>query len=76
VLPAQTVQLHWAAWRRGPARWVGLPIDLQARQDIGFQLKADVPKTAKSGDSYTVDVVQRDVRGQTLGGLRIKVAVK
>jgi fungalysin metallopeptidase (M36) len=75
VEPVTDANHQLAGLRFLPGKVVGLPIDLKARQDLGFRLKIDVPATARSGDSYVFDVVQRDLSGQTIGGLRVKVVV-
>jgi hypothetical protein len=75
VEPVTDANHQLEALRFLPGKVVGLPIDLRARQDLGLRLKIDVPATAKSGDSYVLDVVQRDLSGQTIGGLRVKVVV-
>jgi hypothetical protein len=59
-----------------PGRVVGLPILLKPRTDLALNLKVGVPKNARSGESYVVDVVQRNAQGQTMGGVRLKVVVQ
>ena len=54
----------------------GLPIELKARTDLAFNVKVRVPADARPGEDLYCDVVQRDVSGQVVGGVRIKVVVK
>jgi hypothetical protein len=57
-------------------RVAGLPIALPARTDLPFRLQVDVPRTAKSGSEYVVDLVQRNAENKTVGGIRLKVVVR
>jgi hypothetical protein len=65
-----------AELRFAKARVVGLPIVIPARTDLPLTLKIDVPKTAKSGAEFVVDLVQRNAKEQTVGGIRLKVVVR
>jgi hypothetical protein len=49
---------------------------IPARTDLPLTLKIDVPKTAKSGAEFVVDLVQRNAKEQTVGGIRLKVVVR
>ena len=59
-----------------PGKAVGLPIDLPPRTDAQFRMSIGVPKTARSGDTIALDVVQQDVHGKVIGGIRVKINVR
>ena len=64
------------ALRFAPGKAVGLPIDLPPRTDAQFRMSIGVPKTARSGDTIALDVVQQDVHGKVIGGIRVKINVR
>ncbi|HVM81027.1 MAG TPA: M36 family metallopeptidase [Stellaceae bacterium] len=59
-----------------PARVVRLPVHLPARTDIEFELKVKIPSDARTGESEIVDVVQRNVAGTVVGGIRVMIVVR
>lgn len=59
-----------------PGLVAGVPVRLPPRTDLGLTLRIAVPKDAKSGDVQTVDVVQKNASGHTIGGVRVRVIVR
>jgi hypothetical protein len=52
-----------------------LPISLLPRSPVEVGLKLQVPANTKAGDVIDVDVVQRDSRGNVIGGVAMQVRV-
>jgi len=53
----------------------GFSFALKPRSQIKFGLKFKVPSNAKNGESYNIDVVERNSKGQMVGGITIQVNV-
>jgi hypothetical protein len=53
-----------------------MPLLLPARTDTEILVEARVPKTARSGETHVVDVVQRDSTGRAVGGVRLRIEVR
>lgn len=53
-----------------------MPLLLPPRTDTEFVVQARVPKTARSGETHIVDIVQRDATGRAVGGVRLQVEVR
>jgi hypothetical protein len=60
-------------FRPGPLS--GFPVVLPARTSISVGVKVGVPSEAHAGDSFDVDLVQRNTDGAVVGGIRIRVNV-
>jgi hypothetical protein len=52
-----------------------LPISLLPRSPVEVGMKLQVPATSKAGDVIDVDVVQKDSRGNVIGGVAMQVRV-
>ncbi|HEU4934303.1 MAG TPA: hypothetical protein VFT48_19595, partial [Pyrinomonadaceae bacterium] len=52
-----------------------LPISLLARTPVEMGMKFQVPASTKAGDVIDVDVVQRDSKGNVIGGVAMQVRV-
>ena len=61
--------------RLQPLPVAGFPVTLRRRFSPTLKLKVKVPADAKPGDRHRIDVVQRDVRRQIVGGITIEVNV-
>jgi hypothetical protein len=66
---------HGAAVAFRPGRLAGLSVTLAARSPLNVGLKLSAPPQARPGDSFTVDLVQRDAHGQVVGGVAVRVNV-
>jgi hypothetical protein len=58
-----------------PGILAGFPVVLQARAQPEYGVKITVPKDAKAGDSFKVQVVQRNSQNVVVGGITVQVNV-
>ncbi len=61
--------------RLQPLPVAGFPVTLRRRLSPTLKLKIKAPADAKPGDRHRIDVVQRDVRRQIVGGITIEVNI-
>lgn len=61
--------------RLRPGRRVGLPYMMKPRDRARMRMKIRAPRDAKPGDRFTVEVVQRNRKGELLGGFDIQVNI-
>ena len=61
--------------RLRPGRRVGLPYIMKPRDRVRMQMKIRAPRYAKPGDRFTVEVVQRNRKGELIGGFDIQVNI-
>lgn len=61
------------AFRPGPL--TGFPTVLQPKTPLSVGLKITAPPRAKPGDSLQIDLLQRNTRGQVVGGVTVQVNV-
>jgi hypothetical protein len=59
-----------------PGVLAGFPIALKPRNEIQVGLKITAPADAKSGDSMEMQVVQRNAKGEIVGGITVQVNIK
>jgi hypothetical protein len=64
-----------AAITMHPGHVVGLPIEIKPRTPISLGLRIGVPKNVKPGQSFDVDIVQRNAKRRITGGIRVRVVV-
>jgi hypothetical protein len=64
-----------AAITMNPGHVVGLPIELKPRTPISLGVRVGVPKNVKPGQTFDLDIVQRNAKRQITGGIRIRVRV-
>ena len=67
--------LRGAAVEFRPGPLSGFPVVLPARTSISIGVKVGVPVEARVGDSFDVDLIQRNTDGAVVGGIRIRVNV-
>ncbi|MCK5238200.1 MAG: HAD hydrolase-like protein [Candidatus Thorarchaeota archaeon] len=53
----------------------GFPIVLNPQSQFSLGLKIEVPSDANSGDIIEIDLIQRNVHGQVVGGISVRVNV-
>jgi hypothetical protein len=61
--------------RLRPGRRVGLPYMMKPRDRARMRMRIRAPRDAKPGDRFTVEVVQRNRKGELLGGFDIQVNI-
>ena len=64
-----------AAIRFLPGRVAGLPVVLKPGMGVSTVLRLQAPKEAKPGESFEVQVVQRDGQGAITGGITVQINV-
>jgi hypothetical protein len=62
------------AFRPGVA--AGLKVGLKARSVISVGLKISVPPEAQPGETLTLDLVQRNAKGDAVGGIAVQINVR
>ncbi len=58
-----------------PGRLVGFPFELSPRYNVPMKLRVKAPAKSRRGDSYEVHLVQRDRRGQVVGGITVQINI-
>jgi len=58
-----------------PGHRVGLPYVMKPRDRVTMNVKIRAPKDAKPGDQFTIEVVQRDTKGESIGGFDVQVNI-
>jgi Fungalysin metallopeptidase (M36)/Fungalysin/Thermolysin Propeptide Motif/Peptidase propeptide and YPEB domain len=58
-----------------PGATAGFPVKLRGRRAINVGLRLTAPREAKPGDTLTLDLLQRNRRGQVVGGVSVRVNV-
>ena len=61
--------------RLRPGRRVGWPYIMKPRDRVRMHMRIRAPRDAKPGDRFTVEVVQRNRKGELLGGFDIQVNI-
>lgn len=61
--------------RLRPGRRVGFPYVMKPRDRTALNMKIRVPKDAKPGDKFTIEVIQRNAKGELIGGFDVQVNV-
>lgn len=61
--------------RLRPGHRVGLPYIMKPRDRVRMHMRIRAPRDAKPGDRFTVEVVQRNRKGELLGGFDIQVNI-
>jgi len=58
-----------------PGRRVGFPYTMRPRDRTRLNIKIRTPEDAKPGDQFTIEVVQRNTKGELIGGFDVQVNI-
>lgn len=60
----------------GPGRRAGFPIGLRPRLPVAVGVRVEAPKSARAGEQFAVDILQRNAKGDVVGGVTVQVNVR
>lgn len=61
--------------RLRPGHRVGLPYVMKPRDRATIKMRIKAPKDAKPGEQFTVEVIQRNTKGELIGGFDVQVKI-